>query len=108
MFHPNQTRESNHGTQSKSPSHRACLTTAYLAHLFHAQELLAYRLATVHNLRFYQRLVAQMRQAVLEGGFDAFRQRFHAAYTPADGEVRQEQRQRLRQRRGGTGAEVEE
>ena len=86
----------------------ADFTTAYLAHLFRAQELLAYRLATVHNLRFYQRLVAQMRQAIVEGSFDAFRQRFHAAYTPADGEARQEQRQRLRQRRGGTGAEVAE
>ena len=79
----------------------SAFTTAYVAHLFRAKELLAYRLATVHNLRFYQRLVAQMRQAILEGSFDLFRQRFHAAYAPADGEARREQRRRWVQRREG-------
>jgi queuine tRNA-ribosyltransferase len=78
-------------------------SAAYLHHLFRARELLAYRLASVHNLRFYQRLMATMRQAVVEGRFQAFRQAFHAAYTPADEAARLAQRglwQRAQTRRG--------
>lgn len=39
---------------------------AYLAHLFHAKEVLAVELATVHNLRFYQQLMRQIREAISE------------------------------------------
>jgi queuine tRNA-ribosyltransferase len=45
---------------------------AYLAHLFHAKELLYYRLATVHNLRHYLDLVRGARAAVLEGRLGAY------------------------------------
>jgi queuine tRNA-ribosyltransferase len=38
---------------------------AYLRHLFLAGEILAHRLLTLHNLHFYQRLVATAREAVL-------------------------------------------
>ncbi|MBI2485244.1 tRNA guanosine(34) transglycosylase Tgt [Candidatus Uhrbacteria bacterium] len=40
-----------------------CMTTsrAYLRHLFSVGEMLAYRLATVHNLRFYLRLMEALR-----------------------------------------------
>jgi queuine tRNA-ribosyltransferase len=58
---------------------------AYLHHLFAANEILAAILATTHNLRFYQRLVAGARAATLAGGFDAFRRDFLAAYGAADG-----------------------
>ena len=34
---------------------------AYLHHLFHVRDCLAYRLATLHNLRFYTRLMAAVR-----------------------------------------------
>ena len=37
-------------------------TRAYLHHLFHIGEGLAYRLATLHNLRFYTRLLASLSQ----------------------------------------------
>ena len=67
-------------------------TTAYVAHLFRARELLAYRLATIHNLRFYQRLVARMRVAIIAGNFDDFRQQFHSGFTPANEGARLEQR----------------
>ncbi len=45
---------------------------AYLAHLFHARELLYYRLATIHNLRFYLDLARGARRAILDGTFDAY------------------------------------
>jgi queuine tRNA-ribosyltransferase len=53
---------------------------AYLRHLFLARELLAYRLLSLHNLRFYLALVAEVRAAILAGAFDAFRARFFARY----------------------------
>jgi queuine tRNA-ribosyltransferase len=41
---------------------------AYLAHLFHAKELLYYRLATIHNLEHYLNLARRARAAIAEGG----------------------------------------
>jgi tRNA-guanine family transglycosylase len=50
---------------------RLCRTfsRAYLAHLFRAQELLAYRLATCHNLTFLLDFMARIRQALAAGAF---------------------------------------
>jgi queuine tRNA-ribosyltransferase len=45
---------------------------AYLSHLFHAKELLFYRLATIHNLHHYLTLVRGARQAIVEGRLDAY------------------------------------
>ncbi|CUU36408.1 MAG: tRNA guanosine(34) transglycosylase Tgt [Armatimonadetes bacterium] len=42
-------------------------TLAYLHHLFRAGEMLGYRLASYHNLAFYARLMAQIRQRIREG-----------------------------------------
>ncbi|HTK92281.1 MAG TPA: tRNA guanosine(34) transglycosylase Tgt [Verrucomicrobiae bacterium] len=53
---------------------------AYLRHLFMARELLAYRLLSLHNITFYQRLVAAMRVAIAESRFDPFRTRFLDRY----------------------------
>ncbi len=53
---------------------------AYLRHLFTSDELLAYRLLTLHNVHFFQRLMAEMRDAIRVGGFGAFRARFFARY----------------------------
>lgn len=44
---------------------------AYLAHLFRAQELLAYRLATCHNLTFTLDFMAKIRAALRAGTFPA-------------------------------------
>ena len=60
----------------------AAHSTAYLNHLFRARELLAYRLATIHNVRFVLRLMEEMRAAVLAGRFEAYRRDFHARFTP--------------------------
>ena len=67
---------------------------AYVSHLFHARELLAYRLATIHNLRFMTRLIQDIRAAILSGVFDSFRQTFLSAYRVTDEEVRIAQKQK--------------
>lgn len=46
---------------------------AYLRHLVKAEEMLAMRLAVLHNLWFYNELMAKIRQAIEEGTFDTFR-----------------------------------
>lgn len=56
----------------------ANFTRSYLHHLFRTGELLGKRLATIHNLYFINRLVAQCRQAIKEGSFDKFRADFYA------------------------------
>ena len=46
---------------------------AYLRHLFKAEEILALRLAVMHNLSFYNTLTRRIRQALDEGRYGAFR-----------------------------------
>jgi len=69
-------------------------SAAYVHHLFKCKELLAYRLATLHNLRFVVRLMAEMRQHILDGTFAALRDSFLGSYEPADEEIRIAQRQK--------------
>jgi len=45
----------------------------YLRHLFVAGELLAYRLATIHNVHFLVDLVQQIRASIVDGTFPAFK-----------------------------------
>ena len=49
---------------------------AYLHHLHKVGEILGARLNTIHNLHYYQVLMAEMRAAIETGGFAAFRARF--------------------------------
>ena len=49
---------------------------AYLRHLFVAGEMLAMRLAVLHNLYFFNSLMAQIRLALDEGRFDDFRREY--------------------------------
>ena len=42
---------------------------AYLRHLFHAQEILAMQIASIHNLAFYLSLVRQAREHIQAGDF---------------------------------------
>jgi len=44
-------------------------TRAYLHHLFNAQELLAYRLATIHNVHFFLNLMKEIREAINQNRF---------------------------------------
>jgi queuine tRNA-ribosyltransferase len=46
---------------------------AYLAHLFRARELLAYRLATLHNVTWTQALLRRIRTSLADGSFAELR-----------------------------------
>lgn len=60
----------------RAPIDRRCMcyvcktyTRAYIHHLFRVRELLAYRLATYHNVYFMQDLVRQIRTAIRDNTF---------------------------------------
>ena len=69
-------------------------SAAYVHHLFRAEELLAYRLASIHNIRFLIHLMEDIRRAILEDTFDRFKEEFLAEYRPTDEEVRVTQKQK--------------
>ncbi len=69
-------------------------TAAYLHHLFHARELLAYRLGTIHNLRFMQREMETIRNSIEHGTFDQQMRRFLDTYSVANVEAAQEQKRK--------------
>jgi queuine tRNA-ribosyltransferase len=46
----------------------------YLRHLFLAHEMLGPILVSIHNVTYYQRLMADARTAIVEGRFRAFAQ----------------------------------
>jgi len=48
-------------------------STSYIRHLFLAGEMLGPILASIHNLTFYQRLIARLRAAIVAGEFAATR-----------------------------------
>jgi queuine tRNA-ribosyltransferase len=66
---------------------RACrsFSRAYLAHLFRARELLAYRLATCHNLTFTLDFMSQMRSAIRAGTFPDFARSIRASQAVTKG-----------------------
>lgn len=49
---------------------------AYLRHLLTAGEMLAMRLAVLHNLHFYNGLMARIRESIESGAFEDFRTRY--------------------------------
>jgi len=58
------------------------------------------RLASVHNLRFIQRLMAEIRSAISEERFEKFRESFWSRYVPTDEAIRGEQKRKWLQARG--------
>lgn len=54
---------------------------AYIRHLYKAEEILAYRLVSYHNLYFLLQFMRDMRQSILEDRFIAFREEFWAHYS---------------------------
>ena len=56
----------------------------YIRHLVKAEEILGLRLITLHNLHFYLRLMKQAQQAICDGSFAQFRNRFLAGYQGRD------------------------
>ena len=78
-------------------------TRAYLHHLFRVGEVLGATLATLHNIHWFQSFMANMRQAIVEGRFEAFRADVHANYPKRppqprkpDSEDRRDRRKRKR------------
>jgi queuine tRNA-ribosyltransferase len=53
---------------------------AYVAHLFRARELLAYRLATVHNVTWTLELMRRLRASLADGSFGALREAVGGAF----------------------------
>ncbi len=51
---------------------------AYLRHLDRCGEILGSRLNTIHNLHYYQELMAGIRQAIADGELAGFVRRFHS------------------------------
>lgn len=51
-------------------------TKAYLNHLFKAKEILASTLASIHNTYFIVKLVDDIRESIMEGKFEEFRDEF--------------------------------
>jgi queuine tRNA-ribosyltransferase len=60
---------------------------AYLRHLFNAGEILAPYLATLHNITFYQRIMREMRGAILDDGFSEWKAAFLSKLRENDQEV---------------------
>ncbi|MCL4230337.1 MAG: tRNA guanosine(34) transglycosylase Tgt [Dehalococcoidia bacterium] len=65
---------------------------AYIHHLFRNEELLGYRLATIHNIRYLVRLTERMRAAIEAGQFSAFAAEYLGRYRPSSEAVRSEQK----------------
>ncbi len=57
---------------------------AYIHHLQKCNEVLAVMLLTWHNIRYYQRLMAGLRQAIEEDRLEAFCQEFYANQAKGD------------------------
>ncbi len=82
-----------------------CLTCrefsmAYVHHLFRNDELLGYRLATIHNVRYLVRLCERMRLAIGEGTFAEFAEEYLGRYLPVDERVRRKQKRKWEERGG--------
>ena len=56
-------------------------TKAYLHHLFKTEEILGYRIATQHNLRFYIHLMKTMQDRIQEGNFETWAKEFILQYS---------------------------
>jgi queuine tRNA-ribosyltransferase len=54
-------------------------SAAYIRHLFKAGEILGQRLATLHNLAFYGRMMAEIRDAITDGSWPELIERYRKA-----------------------------
>ena len=52
---------------------------AYIRHLLKSGEMLGPRLCTLHNLYFYNKMMSDIRAAIRNGSFDAYRRRMNEA-----------------------------
>ena len=75
--------------EDERPADPACgcytcrtFSRAYLRHLSTVGEMLGATLNTIHNLAFYLDSTRRIREAIVLGSFDAFRQKFHQTFSP--------------------------
>jgi len=61
------------------------LSRAYLRHLHLAGEILAHRMLTLHNVTFYQTLMAAARRAIERGLYDQYAREFSERYRERGG-----------------------
>lgn len=61
-------------------------TRAYIRHLFNTGEILGHRLATIHNLYFYQELMRAGRRAIEKGNYGKFQKEFLEAFNSVSDE----------------------
>ncbi len=59
-------------------------TRAYIRHLLNADEILGWRLVTIHNLHFYHILMDQIREHIRSGSFAEFSRTFLENYAPTN------------------------
>lgn len=69
-------------------------TASYISHLFRAKELLGYRLASIHNLRFITNLMTNMRNSIQIGEFKDYKNQFLNEYRPTKESIRIDQKQK--------------
>jgi queuine tRNA-ribosyltransferase len=74
--------------EDDAPADPACgcytcrhVSRAYLRHLFQAGEILGNTLNTLHNLYFYLDTMRRIRDAIVLGTFEEFRQEFHRSFS---------------------------
>jgi queuine tRNA-ribosyltransferase len=65
-------------------------TRAYIHHLLLSDELLGTMLCSLHNVRFYHRLMADIREAIEQGRFTEFAVQFEQQYVQGDRTRRRE------------------
>ena len=78
-------------------------SAAYVHHLFKSRELLAYRLTTIHNLRFIMRLITDIRLSLEQDKFTDFCTDFLNNYEITDEEIRLQQKNKWLQARQNGG-----
>ncbi len=76
-------------TQDSNPIDADCecpvcqrFSRAYLRHLFKSNEMLGVRLNTVHNLWYYGKFMAGLRQAIRQNRFEEYRKDFYQRREP--------------------------
>jgi queuine tRNA-ribosyltransferase len=91
----------SHWKQRESPIDASCgcytcrnFSAAYLHHLFRADELLAFSLASIHNLFYLQNLMGRIRQALEAGSFLTFKGQFLQGFRSTDEATRIAQKQK--------------
>ncbi|MDO5140899.1 MAG: tRNA guanosine(34) transglycosylase Tgt [Eubacteriales bacterium] len=58
---------------------------AYIRHLLKAGEMLGLRLCTLHNLYFYNNMMSEIRTAIRNGTFEAYRRRMNETLSGGEG-----------------------